>query len=144
MDMLQQLRARYERYAEEAGRAAAKASPAAGLLGMGNDPRKDPCHMGFYEDVEQWVKRFLAAGPDADAAWQAARWMLSAAAEHRDQAAYGFMYAAQGLCREILPLISREGCADLAEFYDAAYPCRDRLPVQKEIYKLLCKGARKK
>lgn len=140
---MEQLKACYARYQQEAEKVTREASPMAGLLGFGEDPRKDACHMRFYEEVEQWVKDFLAAGPDRETAYQAARWILGAAADHAGEPVYWFMYAAHGLCKELIPLLSARQCAALRDLYEANYPRRDRLPVQKEIFKLLRKGAGK-
>lgn len=98
--------------------------------------------MGFYEDVARWVKDFVASGPDEASAYEAVYWLLSAAAEHRGQECFGFMYAIQGLCRELIPLLSREDCGKLVKFYDEHYPKKDRLPVQTEIYKQLRKKSK--
>lgn len=142
--MVQQLKDRYGRYVEEVRKVRENAPATAGLFGMGDDPRKNPCHMSFYEDVEQWVKEFLASGPDAESAYQAVCWILSAAAQHRDQECYWFMYAAHGHCKRLIPLLTSENCGELVRFYDDSYPRRDRMPVQKEIYKLLKKRSVKK
>lgn len=141
MEMVQQLKDRYDKYLQEVGKAFADAKPMDGLFGWGDDPRKDPCHMRFYEDVEQWTKDFLAGNHDQPAIFEAARFMLNTPAEHKQDHAFWFMYAAQGLCKEMLLLLSREQCAQLREYYDDNYPKRDRMPVQKEVYKLLRKGA---
>lgn len=144
MDMLQQLQERYGRYIEEANAVTADAPAMAGLWGFGSDPRKNPCHMAFYKDVEQWVQEFRASGPDSRILFQAVRWILCAAAEHRNQPAYGYLYAAQGLCRELIGLLTKEQCGELLAFYDAHYPRQDRMPVQQEVCKLLQKGSGKK
>ena len=137
--MLQQLKERYTRYEETVKKVRENAPAAAGLFGLGDDPRKHPCHGEFYEDVGRWTADFLATGPDAQMAHQAVSWIIRAAAEHRDQEVYWFMYAAHGHCRDLIPLLSRTDCAELVRFYDDHYPRRDRMPVQKEIYKLLKK-----
>ena len=97
--------------------------------------------MRFYEDVEQWTKDFLAGVHEQSAVFEAVRFMLTVPTAHKEEPSYWFMYAAQGLSREMIPRLSREQCAELWVFYDERYPRRDRMPVQKEIYKLLKKGA---
>lgn len=144
MDMLQQLQERYVRYVEEANAVTADAPAMAGLWGFGSDPRKNPCHMAFYKDVERWVQEFRASGPDAQTLYQGVRWILCAAAEHQNQPAYGYLYAAHGLCRELIGLLTKEQCGELQAFYDAHYPRQDRMPVQQEVYKMLRKGSGKK
>ena len=137
--MLHQLEERYGRYVEESNKVRSEAKFGAGFLGFGNDPRKDPCHVAFYKDVEQWVKDFLAGAPCQEDVFQAAKLIVEAPAQHRDEDAYWFMYAAHGLCRDLIPLLNVDQRAELLEIYDREYPKRDRLAVQKEIYKLLSK-----
>lgn len=139
---IQSLKDIYSRYEAEAAAVRAEASAFDGLFGMGEDPRKDPCHMRFYEGVEQWVEAFQAEGPGEPAVYEAVSWILSAAADHAGEATYWFLYAAQGLCRKLIPALSPEHCALLRRLYDERYPRRDRMPVQKEVYRLLKKGSK--
>ena len=141
MKMVQQLKDRYAKYTEDVAKVYKDAKPMDGLFGWGDDPRKDPCHMRFYEDLEQWAKDFLTSGPDQGEVYEAVRFLLETPAEHRDSHCFWFMYAAQGLAREMIPMLSSAQCAALRESYDDRYPKRDRMPVQKEVYKLLKKGA---
>lgn len=143
MDMLLQLKGLYEKYKEDLHKVRAKASPIDGLFGMGDDPRRDPCHMRFYEDVEQWVKDFLKTGPGSGEVYEAVHWIITTPASHREEPVFWFEFAAHGLCRELVRRIDPAGCAALQAFYDDHYPRRDRMPVQKEVYKLLKKGAAK-
>lgn len=140
----QQLQSIYEAYLAESADVIQKASPTDGLFGMGSDPRKDPCHMRFYEGVEQWTRSFLAEKPEEEAAYEAVQWILTAPAKHAGEPVYWFMFAAHGHCRELIPLLSREHCSALRELYDDRYPRRERMPVQKEVYKLLRRGAGKR
>ena len=139
MEKLQEI---YSEYIQTVAQVYREAKPMDGLFGWGDDPRKDPCHMRFYEGVEQWAKGFLAEGPEEPAAYEAVSWILSAPADHEGEAVYWFLYAAQGLCRDLIPTLSPEHCVQLRDFYDAQYPRRDRMPVQKEVYRLLKKGSK--
>lgn len=139
--MVQQLKDRYAKYTEDVAKVYKEAKPMDGLFGWGDDPRKDPCHMRFYEDVEQWAKAFLASGPDQAEVYEAVRFVLETPARYRESHCFWFMYAAQGLTRDMIPLLSASQCAVLRDSYDDRYPKRDRMPVQKEVYKLLKKGA---
>lgn len=141
MERIQRLKTIYADYVEAVAKVYQDAKPMDGLFGWGDDPRKDPCHMRFYEDAEKWTKEFLAAGPDQEACFEAARFLLQTPEAHREQHCFWFMFAAQGLTREMIPLLTAQQCAELRTFYDEAYPRRERMPVQKEVYKLLKKGA---
>lgn len=140
---LQTLQAIYERYHQELGAVQKKASPLSGFLGFGENPRKDPCHMRFYESVEQWVKDFLAGEVDAEAAYEAAHWILTTAEVYKKKPEYWFMLAAHGLCKDLIPLLSSEHCSQLELWFGGTYSRRVRTPVQEEVYKLLQKGAQK-
>lgn len=144
MEMVQQLHQRYKSYVTELDRVYAEAKPADGLFGWGDDPRKDPCHMRFYEDVEGWTKAFLTDNHDPSAVFEAVSFMLRVPSEYREHQGFWFMYAAQGLARDMIPMLTAQQCAELRDFYDTAYQKRDRMPVQKELYKLLKKGAARK
>lgn len=139
---LEQLKEIYAIYVQDVAKVYKDAKPMDGLFGWGDDPRKDPCHMRFYEAVQRWVTAFQAEGPEQEAAFEAVRFVLEKPAAHREQSCFWFMYAAQGHIRELIPVLRPEQCAQLRAFYDEAYPKRDRLPVQKEVYKLLKKGAK--
>lgn len=141
---LMELKEIYRQYVLDYAQVRRKATPMDGLFGMGQDPRKDPCHMRFYEAVEQWVAAFAAERPEGEQAYLVVHWILAAPAEHTGKAVYWFMFAAHGLCRELIPLLSPAQCAELRMLYDENYPRRDRMPLQKEVYKLLRKGAEKK
>ncbi len=140
MEMVQKLRDRYDRYRADLEKVYAGKKPGDGLFGWGDDPKRDPCHMGFYEDVQGWVKEFAAAGPSQEAVFEAVRFMLETPHLHREQHCFWFMFAAQGLTRELIPLLGKDQCARLRDLYDSLFPRRERMPVQKDVYKLLKKG----
>lgn len=139
---MQQLKVRYEAYVAEAIEIRKKAGPLAGILGLGGGPQDNPRHIVFYEDVQKWVSNFLGDNPGRAAREEAVRFILCAPVEVGQADSYGMMYAAHGLVRELIPGLSAECCARLQEFYDDHYPKRERMPVQKEVYKLLTKGAK--
>ncbi len=141
MDELEALKARYDTYLAFTRQLAAKASPTAGLLGLGSSPKDHPGHEEFYEDVGQLVTALLAADPAPAQVSEAAGLLIRSAAEHRDEPlAFWFLFAAQSHARPLIPLLAPEDCAALRTFYDANYPKNTRLPVQKEVYRLLKKG----
>lgn len=142
MEMLQQLRDIYSKYVADVKKVYKDAKPMDGLFGWGDDPRKDPCHMRFYEEVEKWAGDFSAQTPDRAHVYEAVRIILETPAAHRGNHCFWFMYAAQGFARDLIGQLDRSRCLQLREFYDEAYPKRDRMPVQREIYKLLKKGAK--
>ncbi|MBO4939270.1 MAG: hypothetical protein J6C98_09805 [Oscillospiraceae bacterium] len=144
MIVLEQLKARYARYEQEARKAVLNAKPTDGLFGMGADPRKHPCHDQFYQDVAEWADTFEKTAPSAQAAADAVEWIIRAADSHRDEETYWYMYAAQVHARLLIPLMAPDRCASLVRWYDSAYPPIDRMPVQKELFRLLRKCSKAK
>ena len=143
MILLQTLKNRYNRYIEEAQEARQKAGLCDGLFGMGNDPRRHPCHESFYKAVESWVSGFLGGKPGEAECAEAAEWILKAADVHREnQDVYWYMYAAQTHALPVIEKLTREDAKLLLQWYDRAYPARDRMPLQDQIVRVLKKTAR--
>ena len=140
--MMTQLETIYTNYAEKAYSVRKNARAFAGILGLGKDPRNDPCHMAYYEEVGAWVTAFLASDPTQEQVMAAATYMLEAPAQCVGQECYWFMYAAHGHIKLLVPLLRKEDCAALGQRLEALYKKRDRMPVQKDLLKLLAKGAK--
>lgn len=132
----------YNTYYEKAADVRSKASPLAGIWGMGDDPRKDHCHDAFYEAVQDWVGRFALSAPAPDAVLEAVKWILAAALAHKNEDVYWYLYAAHGLTLPLIPRLDPGDCKALFQWYDASYPKRDRLPVQRQVWKALKKGGK--
>ena len=132
----------YESYIEQVAKVMKNASAFDGVFGWGDDPKKNPCHMEFYERVENYVQQLLQNAPTEDAVFETADWIIRTAADHKGKATYWYMFAAHGLCKDLIPLLTSAHCASLRDFYDEHYPKFDRLPVQRDLYKLLKKRAK--
>lgn len=139
--MIQELTEIYDQYGRTLHKVIREAPATAGLFGLGDDPRNHPCHMEFYEAVERWMEVFCKTDPENGPAYQVAELIITAAAKKEGDPTYWFLYAAQGLARPLIARLDRQQCAHLREFYDDRYPKRGRMPVQKELYKMLKKGA---
>ena len=139
--MLQKLFEIYDHYDQVLHKVLEEASITDGLFGMGDDPRNNPCHIAFYEGVEKWVAEFCQGEPDNTAAFEAAEQIITAAAKKRGDPSFWFLFAAQGHAKPLIAKLTTHQCAELRGFYDDNYPRLERMPVQKEVYKLLKKGA---
>ena len=141
---LSELKEIYRSYEAALDKVYQKASPYAGLLGQGSlgDPRFDPCNREFYDKVGQWVANFAASGPSSDAAYQVSRFLLEAAGTNKKARTYWYYLVCQGCVSKLVPLLSRENCADLRDRYGKAYPKRERLPIQDQLYKQLTNAAK--
>ena len=135
--MLNQLFAYYDIYERELLALYAKASPFAGILGMGNHPKDDACNEVFYRNVENWAREFLSGAPSQQEAEVAVNWMLKLAYVHRNDKTCMFCYAIQSHAKGLIPLMGQEQALELQKWYDGTYPARDRLPIQWDVYKAL-------
>ena len=140
--MIHELKARYEAYQEKSRDVRQKAPLFAGMLGLGSDPRRHPCHEEFFEDVIKWTDAFAASEPTAQEAMEVATYILEEPIKFREVDAYWFMFVAIGCIRTLVPLLSKEDCRTLVARFDELYKKRDRMPVQIETYKMLVKAGK--
>lgn len=140
--MLTQLQTLYTDYAATVKEVRKKTRVFDGFLGLGKDPRNDPCHQAFYDAVGAWVTEFLATEPEQDSLMQAALYILETPVAYKDQECYWFMFAAHGHMKPMLGGLSKENCAALGSRMEALYKKHDRMPLQKELLKLLSKAAK--
>lgn len=142
MERIEGLKTLYAEYLEEAAKVKKNASRFAGIFGLGDDPRKHPCHEAFYNNVGKWVEAFAQEQPDSACAKAAATWLLEAPGQNMQTEGYWFMYTCIGYIQLLIPLLTKEDCAALAERLNALYPKRERMPLQQETYKKLVKAAK--
>lgn len=125
LDAIKERYAAYEQAAKEARR---EASPLDGAFGIGDDPKKDPCHKQFYKDIEGMSQSF-----PRDEAAQIVRWMLEYPAKHRGEDTYWFTYAAQKFTLPLVPALDVAEARMLLTLLKDNYPQQDWLPVQKDV-----------
>ena len=140
--MINELKGLYEDYLKESVEVRRKAPMFAGWLGLGNDPRKNPCHEAFYDATIAWTERYVASNPNQENVMEVARFMLETPEKFRDYDAYWFMYVAIGNIRPLIPLLAKDDCKALVKRFDELYKKRDRMPLQVETYKKLVKAAK--
>ena len=140
--MLNELKTIYQDYNEKAMEVRRKAPIFAGWLGLGSDPRKHPCHEEFYDATIRWTENFVAGQPSQEAVMEVASFVLETPVKFRDYDAYWFMFVAIGNIRPLVPLMAKEDCKALVKRFDELYKKHDRLPLQRETYKILAKAAK--
>lgn len=140
--MITQLEKLYADYAEEAYNVRKKARVFDGILGLGKDPRNHPCHQAYYDAVGAWAAEFVASAPEQEQLMAAAMFIVEAPAARVGEECYWFMFAAHGHLKPLIPYLSKENCAKLGARLEELYKKRDRMPLQKELLKLLAKGAK--
>ena len=139
---MEQLKACYAKYLAEAEKVWKNRPAWDGVLGIGSSSKDHPCHIEFYEAVEAWVDGFLKNNPERETAEAAVSFVLQTSEEYKGQFTYWTLFAVHGLMRPLISLVSPQFAGQMRKWYDAHLPRPDRLPVHKELYKLLKKRER--
>ncbi|MBQ6840398.1 MAG: hypothetical protein IJO45_06865 [Oscillospiraceae bacterium] len=139
---MENLRQMYADYLALADKLRKEASVFAGLFGMGDDPRKHPCHEAFYQNVDKWVKDFITSQPAPEQVMEAAKFMLEQPRENTGAEGYWFLFACIGFVRSLIPLMNKEDCNTLAERMSQLYTRAEQMPVQRETLKMLLKAGK--
>ena len=140
--MLTKLNTIYTEYAETVKTVRKEARMFDGFLGMGKDPKNHACHEAFYEAVGAWVTEFLATEPSGEDLMAAAVFLLEEPIVYKGEECYWFMYASHGHIKPLIPHLSKENCAELGQRLEKNYRKVDRLPLQKDLLKMLAKAAK--
>ena len=140
--MLTQLNTLYTEYAETVKDVRKNARMFDGFLGMGKDPKNHACHDAFYQAVGQWVTEFLQTQPAQETLMTAAVFLLETPVVYAGQECYWYMYASHGHMKPLIPHLSKENCGELARRLEKSYKKVDRMPLQKELLKMLTKAAK--
>ena len=113
------------------------------LFGLKFGPSDDPLHERFAKDLAELMKDFAAERPDSAALRAVLEKLFGAAKTYPEpRSAHWMLVAVQGLSKELIPGLSREDAAALTKDFEAAWPRRNRLPVQDDVLKLLKKAAK--
>ena len=140
--MINQLKQMYEEYQKKSLEVRRKAPVFAGMLGLGSDPRRHPCHEEFYDATIPWTDSFVKSAPTQAEAMEVASFILEAPEAERERDAFWFLWVAVGNIRSLVPLLSKENCKILAARFDELYKKKDRMPIQVETYKMLVKAGK--
>lgn len=141
--MINELKQMYADYQKKSFEVRQKAPVFAGILGLGSDPRRHPCHEEFYDATIVWTDKFVNSAPSQAEAMEVASFVLEEPEKFREKDAFWFLWVAVGNIRKLIPLLSGEDCKALAARFDELYKKRDRMPVQVETYKMLVKASKK-
>ena len=131
----------YDRYLEDAARAEREQKPGEGLFGFGKRPQDAPCHEHFVSDLGTALNVIAESEPDSTFL-RSILGMIYDAPKTRPapKSAYWMLIAVHGLTLPLIPLLSPEDAAALSLSYAAAFPRRERLPVQKQVLDSLKKA----
>ena len=139
---MQQLKQIYEAYLAAAAKAEKNKSTWNGAFGLGASTKDHPCHDDFYEAMEDWCEAFVKKAPSREEAEEAVRYIFEASETYRNTLTYWYMYAAHGFARPIIPMVSPKFAAEMRVWYNEHNLRPDRMPVQKEVFRLLKKQER--
>ena len=137
-DLKRALAACMEEYDREIRQAVSQLRPGDGFMGLGRDPRREPCHLRFYESAGALVDQAVREGLAPEEAAEAARFLLTLIqAEEYHELTAPMREAAQGHVLALTELLPPESAAELAEWYRGKYRRSQRLPVQKKVLNAL-------
>ena len=139
---MEQLKQCYAWYIAAAEKAEKNKTTWNGAFGLGPSTKDHPCHDDFYEAMESWVRDFVAKNPDRAEAEAAVTYIFEMSETFRGKLPYWYMYAAHGFTRPIIPMVSPEFAKKIRVWYNDKNPRQDRMPVQREVFKLLKKQER--
>ena len=131
-----------ERYQSAMDRVAANLRPGDGILGFGNDPRRSPYHMDFYNELGELAGRLAQGEWPAEEAGETVEFLLTLGERFGGKMTLSMMEAAQGHVLPLVPLLARDQAEQLARSYAARYPRRKRLPIQEKVLQALEKRAK--
>ena len=133
---MENLIACYAHYMEEAEEVRMNRPFLDGIFGMGSSSKDHPCHTIFLETVGKWVAEVVQAG-SAEKAEEGLRYIVSTSDAHKEAFSYWTMFAAHGLARPLVELVSPQVAGEMRGWYDENIPRWERLPVHKDLYKKL-------
>ena len=139
---MEQLKQCYARYLAAAEKAEKNKTGWNGAFGIGASTKDHPCHDDFYEAMEAWCEAFVKKVPSQAEAEEAVTYIFEMSEAYRGKLPYWYMYAAHGFTRPLIPLVSPEFAGKMRIWYNDHHPRQDRLPVQREVFKLLKKRER--
>ena len=139
---MQQLKQIYEDYLAAVAKAEKNKTTWNGAFGIGVSTKDHPCHDDFYEAMEAWSEEFVKKAPSREEAEEAVRYIFEMSEKFRDKLPYWYMYAAHGFTRPIIPMVSPQFAKEMRVLYNERNPRPDRMPVQREVFRLLKKQER--
>ena len=139
---MEQLKACYEAYFAQAEKVWKERPVWDGMLGLGSSVKDHPCHREFYDAVQTWVENFVKESPTAETAGEAVTYILQTSEAHKGQFTYWALFAAHGLVQPMIPLLTPQCAAQTLQWYEKLLPRQERMPVHRDVIKLLKKRQR--
>ena len=109
-----------------------------GIFGMGNDPKKNPCHMNFYYELEKLVASSVSSEPTEEDAFASAELLIKAPDEKAcAPVARCTLVATRKMAIQFIPYLTAEHKDELKRWFDDNVPRRTRMPIEKDVYDAL-------
>lgn len=138
MISLQEIQNIYQGYFDAVQKAEQNRKITDGMFGFGKKPADNPCHTEFLETLRSILTSQTHEKPDSKHIQEILSYIYVSPAEHPEpQSAYWMLIAVHGLTNGLIPLLSKDDAAALLETYSKTYRRWERLPVQKNIIRLL-------
>ena len=129
-----------EEYAEKAAELERNRKLGEGLFGITPGPADNPAHDKFVEDLRQMLGQFAAQDPPSEQVLPVLESVYDAAQAHQAvKSAYWMLMAVHGLTVDLIPRLNQADAAELLSRYEAQFPRRVRMPVQKQVISALKK-----
>ncbi|MGN0977588.1 MAG: hypothetical protein ACI4PH_05980 [Faecousia sp.] len=138
MDTLQKL---FQDYIAYAGKLREETASIKAVLGFREREIYDSGHKDFDKAVEAWVEAFRRENPSQPELVQALDILLFSAVGYEGKAPFGYLCAVQRHALKLIPLLDEAGRTTVLARFEAQYPSGRRLPIQKDIDKLLKQGS---
>lgn len=134
MTGLDDIKALYAAYMEEADKAERERKPWDGAFGMGKKASDDPCHTRFAENLDSLLLKAADEKPESGHIRKMLDFIYSAPDEGtQPRSVYWMLIAVHGLTAKLIYQLAPGDAAELCSRYEAKYPRRERLPVQKKV-----------
>lgn len=138
MISLQDIQNVYHTYFDAVQKAEQNRKITDGMFGFGKKPADDPCHTEFLETLRRMLTNETDEKTDSQHIREILSYIYVSPAEHPEpQSAYWMLIAVHGLTNGLIPLLSKPDASSLLETYSKTYRRWERLPVQKNIIRLL-------
>ena len=145
MDAISAVNAHLQRYFSAVERVMKNLKPGDGLFGLGNDPKRDPCHMVFYDALSELLSQVQSQPLREEELDALVTCILHLDAENAGQQDMVrlMLQAVQGLTLPLIPRISQSCAEELGKWYSRYYPRKDRMPNQSKVLRALDRRAEK-
>ena len=142
--ILSEIEELYSSYITKAEKVMQNMKPSDGLFGIGKKASDDPCHDEFADSLEKLLTDYENTAPASEEVREVLRYIYNEPVKHEDNKnIYWMMNAVHGLTQGLIRFMSADDASVIWLEYKENYPKSKRLPVQKQIEKLLEKTAKK-